>query len=71
MTKTAKYLKRCLPIYATGAGLGKWGIFGLDGDLIGFVMLKAQRRRRFKSRIRVQYPLQILEHGIATKPVKF
>ncbi len=56
--------------YAAGASLGKWGIFGLDGDLIGFVMLKLNAEDASKAELGYNIHYKYWNTGIATEACK-
>lgn len=53
--------------YAVGASLGKWGIFGVDGDLIGFVMLKQNAEDASKAELGYNIHYKYWNTGIATE----
>lgn len=53
--------------YATGAKLSKWGIFALDGDLIGFVMLKPNADDPAQAELGYNIHFKYWNKGIATE----
>jgi ribosomal-protein-alanine N-acetyltransferase len=58
--------KAMLADYAIGAKLGKWAIFGLDDDLIGFIMLKKSTEDDLKAELGYNIHYQYWNKGIAT-----